>query len=135
MNLFVDTSVWFLALRRDSPPEGREVRCPREAPGGGETVYTTGLVLQELLQGYRGPRAVGRIVDRFAAIAMIVPTRGDHIATARLRNECRRHGIQVGTIDVLLAQLCIGYKLVMLSTDRDFSHIADCTPLQLWSAP
>ena len=135
MNLFVDTSVWFLALRRDSPPEGREVRCPREAPGGGETVYTTGLVLQELLQGYRGPRAVGRIVDRFADIAMIVPTRGDHIAAARLRNECRRHGIQVGTIDALLAQICIGYKLVMLSTDRDFSHIADCTPLQLWSAP
>ena len=135
MSLFVDTSVWSLALRRDSPPETSEVRRLREALGGGETVYTTGLVLQELLQGCRGPRAGARIIDRFAAITMIVPTRGDHIDAARLRNECRGHGIQVGTIDALLAQLCIGHKLVMLSTDRDFSHIADCTSLRLWGAP
>ena len=71
-------------------------------------------------------------MDRFEAIAMIVPTRGDHIAAARLRNQCRRQGIQVGTIDALLAQLSIGHKLAMLSTDRDFSHIADCTELRLW---
>ena len=134
MSLFVDTSVWSLALRREAPPEGSEVQRLREALGGSDTVYTTGLVLQELLQGCRGPRTGARIIDRFAAIAMIVPTRGDHIAAARLRNECRRHGIQVGTIDALLAQLCIGHKLVMLSTDRDFSHIADCTSLQLWCA-
>ena len=135
MSLFVDTSVWSLALRREAPPEGSEVQRLREALGGSDTVYTTGLVLQELLQGCRGPRTGVRIIDRFAAIAMIVPTRGDHIAAARLRNECRRHGIQVGTIDALLAQLCIGHKLVMLSTDRNFSHIADCTSLQLWCAP
>ncbi len=135
MNLFVDTSVWSLALRRDLPPEGHEVRRLREALGGGETVYTTGLILQELLQGFRGPRAAARIVDRFADVAMIVPTRGDHIDAARLSNECRRNGIQVGTIDALLAQLCIGHELVMLSTNRDFSHIADYTPLRLWSAP
>ena len=36
MSLFVDTSVWSLALRRDSPPEGSEVRRLREALGGGE---------------------------------------------------------------------------------------------------
>ena len=34
---------------------------------------------------------------------MIVPTRGDHIAAARLRNQCRRQGIQIGTIDAQLA--------------------------------
>ena len=130
MSLFVDTSVWSLALRRDSPPEGSEVRRLREALGSSETVYTTGLVLQELLQGCRG----ARIIDRFADIAMIVPTRDDHIDAARLRNECRRHGVQVGTIDALLGQLCIGHKLVMLSTDQDFSHIAERTSLQLWRA-
>ena len=135
MNLFVDTSVWSLALRRDSPPECSAVLRLREALGGGKMVYTTGLVLQELLQGSRGPRVGARIINRFADIAMIVPTRDDHIAAARLRNECRRHGTQVGTIDALLAQLCIGHKLVMLSTDRDFSHIADYTSLRFWRGP
>ena len=131
MNLFVDTSVWSLALRRDSTPDRSEVRRLREGLVGG-TVYTTGLVLQELLQGFRGPRGRTQIIDCFAAIGMVVPTRGDHILATRLRNECRRHGIQVGTIDALLAQLCIRHKLVMLSTDRDFSHIAAHTPLRLW---
>ena len=134
MTLFVDTSVWSLALRRDSKPEGPEVHRLREALSGGEPIHTTGIVLQELLQGYRGPKARARIVERFAAIAMITPTRADHINAAELRNACRRRGIQVGTIDALLAQICIRYDLVMLSADLDFRHVADWTPLQLWRA-
>ena len=108
------------------------------APAGGARKRRDGLHDRSdtsgLLQGWRGPRAGAQIIDRFADIAMIVPTRGDHIDAAHLRNECRRHGIQVGTIDALLTQLCIGHKLAMLSTDRDFSHIADCTSLRLWCA-
>ena len=132
--LFVDTSVWSLALRRDASPEGPQVRRLREALSGGEAVHTTGIVLQELLQGYRGPRAGAQVVERFAALPLIVPTRADHIDAAALRNTCRRHGMQVGTIDALLAQLCIRHDLVMLTTDRDFGHIAEWTPLQLWRA-
>ncbi len=135
MTLFVDTSVWSLALRRDSPPEGPHVQRLREALSGGETIHTTGIVLQELLQGFRGPRAKAQIVERFAALSMIVPARDDHIEAAELRNKCRRRGIQVGTIDALIAQLCIRHGLVILTTDRDFGHIADLTQLQLWSAP
>lgn len=129
--LFVDTSVWSLALRRDSTPEGPQVRRLREALSGGEAIHTTGIVLQELLQGFRGPRAKAQIIERFAALPMIVPARDDHIESAELRNKCRRRGIQVGTIDALIAQLCIRHGLVMLTTDRDFSHIADLTQLQL----
>ena len=133
--LFADTSVWSLALRRDASPEGPQVRRLREALSGGEAVHTTGIVLQELLQGYRGPRARAQVVERFATLPLIVPARDDHIDAAALRNTCRRHGIQVGSIDALLTQLCIRHDLVMLTTDRDFSHIAEWTPLQLWRAP
>ena len=135
MTLFVDTSVWSLALRRDTAPEGPEVQRLREALGGGEAIYTTGIVLQELLQGFRGPKAKARIVERFGALAMIAPVRDDYIDAAELRNKCRRHGIQVGTIDALLAQLCIRHKLIMLATDLDFSHMTKWTPLQLWCPP
>ena len=132
MTLFVDTSVWSLAFRRDSVPEVPEVKRLREALVGGESVHTTGIVLQELLQGCRGPRAWDRIVDRFKALPLLLPSREDHVEAARLRNECRQHGVQVGTIDALLAQLCISRNLIMLSTDHDFSYIADRAPLQLW---
>ncbi len=132
MTLFVDTSVWSLALRRDSVPEISEVERLRDTLSGGESVYTTGIVLQELLQGCRGPKAREQIIERFKALPLLVPGREDHVEAARLRNDCRRLGIQVGTIDALLAQLCISRELIMLSTDRDFSYIADNTPLRVW---
>ncbi|MCY4295630.1 MAG: hypothetical protein OXE54_01510 [Gammaproteobacteria bacterium] len=34
-----------------------------------------------------------------------------------------------------LAQLCIRQQLTMLSTDRDFIHIAKLAPLRLWRRP
>jgi predicted nucleic acid-binding protein len=132
LSLFVDTSVWSLALRRDSPPEAAPVRALLRAIESGEMLLTTGLVLQELLQGFSGPKARAQILDRFAAVPLLVPDREDHIAAAGLRNGCRRAGVQIGTIDALLAQLCIRHDLTMLSTDDDFRRIAGHSALKLW---
>ncbi len=52
---------------------------------------------------------------------------------AELRNRCRRAGIHIGTIDALLAQLCIGHDLTMLTTDGDFRHVAKQSVLKVWS--
>jgi predicted nucleic acid-binding protein len=134
LTLFVDTSVWSLALRRDGDQAGREVLELRRALGTGATVMTTGLVLQELLQGFSGPKDRRSIFDRFEPIPLVVPTRDDHVAAAELRNGCRRRGVQVGTIDALLAQLCIHHELVMLSTDGDFREIARYTNLRVWGS-
>jgi hypothetical protein len=41
------------------------------------------------------------IVERFAALPMIVPDRDDHVAAAEVRNTCRRSRIQIGTIQQL----------------------------------
>ncbi len=133
MNLFVDTSVWSLALRRDAPANSDEVERLAAALGEGEAVFTTGLVLQELLQGFRGPKAKEQILSRFASLPLLVPDRSDHIAAADLRNGCGRQGVQIGTIDAVLAQLCIRHRLVMLSTDRDFCYLATLHPLSVWT--
>jgi predicted nucleic acid-binding protein len=68
LSLFVDTSVWSLALRRDGPSAAPQVIALVKAIANGEPILTTGLVLQELL-------------------------------TAALRNTCRGHRVQIGTID------------------------------------
>mgnify|MGYP000953545147 CR=1 FL=1 len=116
--LLVDTSVWSLALRRDAEGTEPEVRQLKDALLGADVVVTTGPVLQELLQGFAGPKARERIIDRFAA----------------LRTACRQAGVQVGTIDALIAQLCIRHELTLLTTDRDFSHMARHCPLRVWAA-
>ena len=133
MNLFVDTSVWSLALRRDRPADGAEVGLLSRAIDNGEALWTTGLVLQELLQGFSGPKAREQIVDHFSALPLIVPDRTDHIEAAALRNHCRRKGVQIGTIDALFAQLCIRHDLTMLTADEDFRHVAKHAPLKVWA--
>jgi predicted nucleic acid-binding protein len=133
VNLFVDTSVWSLAVRRDAPPRSAEVGFLGTALETRETIFTTGLVLQELLQGFRGPKARDAIVERFSLLPFLVPDRQDHINAADLHGACRRKGIQVGTIDALLAQLCLRYRLTLLTTDADFRRIAKVRPLALWA--
>ena len=131
MSLFVDTSVWSLALRRDNPPDGKEVKLLHRALSEGITVFTTGLVLQELLQGFLGAKASNQIIERFAALPFVIPDRVDHIQAAEIRNRCRRKGIQTSTIDALLAQLCLRHDLELLTTDNDFKHISKVYPLRL----
>ena len=134
MTILVDTSVWSHALRRDAAAGEPEVQVLEDALLGDEVVVTTGLVLQELLQGFSGPKAQARIVQRLAALPLIQPDREDHIAAAGVRNTCRRAGVQMGTIDALLAQLCIRHDLSLLTTDRDFVHAAKHCPLSVWPA-
>lgn len=132
MTLLVDTSVWSLALRRDETSAAPEVRALRDALEGGETIVTTGLILQELLQGFSGPRARKDIIDRFSSLPLLAPDRLDHLDAAELRNRCRRAGVQLGTIDALLAQLCIRHQLTLLTTDKDFIQAALHCPLRIW---
>jgi predicted nucleic acid-binding protein len=135
LSLFVDTSVWSLALRRDPPSSAREVRRLIQAIETGETIVTTGLVLQELLQGFSGPRARDQILDRFSAVPLLIPDRDDHVRAAEVRNRCRRGGVQIGTVDALLAELCIHHDLTMLTGDDDFAHIARHSTLKVWKEP
>ena len=124
MTLFVDTSVWSLALRRDQPSPSPQVRALLDALEGDVLVATTGLVLQELLQGFAGARARSAIVDRFAGLPLLPPAREDHVEAAELRNRCRRAGVQLSTVDALIAQLCIQHDLTLLTTDNDFRFAA-----------
>jgi len=135
VTLFVDTCVWSLAFRRDEISAAAEVRALRDAIEGGEIIVSTGVILQELLQGFAGPRARKDIIDRFKSLPFLAPDRQDHIDAAELRNRCRRAGLQVGTVDALLAQLCIRYDLTLLTTDKDFIRAASHCALRVWRQP
>jgi len=73
-------------------------------------------------------------VERFRALPLSFPEREDHVSAAEIRNTCRRAGVQLGTVDALLAQLCISNGLTPLTTDQDFSHAAQHIKLKVWSA-
>lgn len=133
MTLLVDTSVWSLALRRDRQSDLPQIKALHDALVAGESIVTTGLILQELLQGFAGPRGRKEIIERFSALPLLTPDRTDYIDAAELRNLCRRSGIQLGTIDALLAQLCIRHQLMLLTTDNDFVFAAKYCDLTVWT--
>lgn len=85
------------------------------------------------MQGVAGPKARSRLIERFAALAFLQPDREDHIKAAEVRNTCRRNGVQIGTIDAVLIQLCLRHDLVMLSTDNDFRSASRHVKFRLWS--
>ena len=133
MAVLVDTSVWSLAFRRDSRPEGAEVAALRAALAGEHLVVGTGIIFLELLRGFVPPRTQSAIESAFDALTLLEPTREDYIAAAALSNTCRSSGVQLATIDALLAQLCISNDLVLLTTDADLRHAARHIPLRVWS--
>ena len=131
--MFVDTSVWSLALRRDTLPDHPAVALLHKALTESDNIVIAGIVLQELLQGFHGPKDQARIVERMQALPLLNPSRDTYIQAATLRNTCRRRGVQLGTIDALIAQLCIEHDLALLTADKDFVHAARFVPLRLAS--
>lgn len=132
MALFVDTSVWSLAYRRDVPPGAPEVEGLREALAGGDRVVVTGVILLELLRGVVPERAQQRIRQDLGSLDVVEPGWSDYEAAADLSNTCRRGGVQLGSIDALIAQLAISHGLALLTTDQDFVHATRLIPLRIW---
>lgn len=133
MGLLIDTSVWSLAFRRDTPPGIPEVAALRQALVSRQQVSATGVILLELLQGALPAKAQQAIRSSFEVIDVIVPTVDDYVEAAALSNECRRNGIRLETVDSLTAQLAIKHQHALLTTDRDFTHAAKHIPLKLWT--
>lgn len=133
MAYLVDTSVWSLAYRRDSSPDIPEVVALRTALTGGEQVVNAGIVLLELLRGFVPERVQAQILAEVGALPFVEPTREDYVAAARLGIVCRQVGVQLPSIDALIAQLCIRENLTLLTTDQDFRHAARHIPLRVWS--
>ena len=135
MSWLVDTSVWSLALRRESGLQDHpKTVALKEALLGTDPVYTTGLILQELLQGFSGPKNRRDLLKRFDPILSIAPDRSDHIEAADIRNICRRRGVQIGTVDAVLIQLCRRHRLTLLTADKDFLHAHQFVKFDLWQA-
>jgi predicted nucleic acid-binding protein len=131
VNVLVDTSVWSLAFRRTPVSSAPEVSVLGRCLEREDLIVTTGLVIQELLQGFQGPRQRNRILKEFSLLPIIMPEVEDHVQAATLRNHCRRRGVQIGTIDALLARLAIRHGLHLLTADRDFEAMARHCPLSL----
>lgn len=129
----MDCSIWSRFYRHDIPDTDPFV-VGISGELANRAVVTTGIVYLELLRGFTRASTREEIHEQFDAVPFIEPTRDDYAAAADLSITCRRAGVQLQTVDALIAQLCIANDLQLLTADADFVHAAQHIPLRLWPA-
>lgn len=131
MRVLVDTSVWSLALRKrgraDHPAVHKLTRLLEE----GERVMLTAILLQEILQAFRGESTFRRLASYFEPFELLAAGREEAVAGARLHRLCASRGIAASTTDCAIAALAILAGCSLLTTDRDFDRIAEISALKL----
>ena len=123
----MDTSVWSRALRTEArAPDRAAVRLSELLTKA--DVVLTGLVLQEILQGFRSD-AVFRTVQRhLSAFPLLQLDRADYVAAALLKRACAAAGVSASTSDCQIAAAAIGHGCRLFTLDRDFETIARHAP-------
>jgi predicted nucleic acid-binding protein len=133
----VDTNLWSLALRRkrlNSPPLA-VVTYLNQLIIQKAGVVVLGIVLQEVLSGLRTEAQFDRLKQTLHAFPVMLADETDHLAAAQIMNLCKSKGITVSVADVLIAAMCIHRQAQLLTQDKDFTYIANHTPLKLIAVP
>ncbi|MDP2316647.1 MAG: PIN domain-containing protein [Pseudomonadota bacterium] len=134
--IIVDTSVWSRAFRR--PTDGRQDPAAgvlRSLIQEHQPVGLLGIVYQELLTGVRHPEQLQRLRAALDPFPLLLVEREDHLLAAEIGNTCRGRGIATSTPDALIAACTVRRNGTLLTSDRDFVRIADCTQLLVQFVP
>lgn len=125
----VDTSVWIDFLKgRDS----WQVACLNRLILNDVDIYSTGIIIQELLNGIKQEKERGEIGADFERFIIVQPSIQTHLEAAEIYNACRKLGLTIrSSVDCLIAALALEYDLAILQSNRDFQSIAKVYPLRL----
>ena len=130
--VLADTSAWSRDLRSDID-DSDPIVSQLDDQLGERNVVTTGIVYLELLRGFTRESTREMIRNHFDNVPFVEPTREDYAEASNLCLTCRRAGVQLDSVDALIAQICISNNLMLLTDDADFTHAGRHIPLSLWS--
>lgn len=95
-------------------------------------VFTTGIIVQEILNGIRLRKERAVIKDELTRFVLIMPSLTTHVQAAEIFDGCRKKGITIRSlVDCLIASLAMEYDLPVLENDRDYTHISTVFPLKI----
>jgi len=131
MKIIVDTSIWSLVLRRHSPAQNSETEILGKMVENGENIFLLGIILQEILQGVKERHDFIRLKEHLEAFPMLEIERDHYVKAAELKNHLISNGIQISTVDALIAASAIVNGCYLYTNDKDFYHIAKYSKLKL----
>ena len=134
MNVFIDTSVWSLALRRKNEDLNANQRLLvselSELIREGRA-RLIGLVRQELLSGIRATEQYEKLRVHLRSFPDELVDTSDYEEAAKVGNRCRAKGVVVSIVDILLCAVAIKRQWAIFTTDPDFSNYAKVLPLRI----
>jgi predicted nucleic acid-binding protein len=130
VRVLVDTSVWSAVLSVGADPNGPAIRQLSRMLGR-DDVFLTGLVLQEVLQGFRSEATFRNVARRLQVFPLLQLDRAHYVAAAHVRRACATAGVTASTADCQIAAAAIEHRCAVFTLDRDFERIARHTTLRL----
>jgi len=131
MNVLVDSSVWSLALRRNTQNDAIAiVNILRDLIADGRVVLL-GPIRQEVLSGVRYTEQFDRLRDYLRAFPDLDIITEDYELAAEYFNTCRTKGIQGSNTDFLICAVAHRRGYSILTTDKDFENFRSHIPVVL----
>jgi predicted nucleic acid-binding protein len=131
MNVVVDSSVWSLALRRNTPNDAIPIiNILRDFISDG-LVVLLGVIRQEVLSGVRYSEQFIRLRDYLRAFPDLELTSEDYELAAEFFNTCRSNGVQGSNTDFLLCAVAHRRSYSIFTTDKDFENFRLHIPIVL----
>lgn len=131
MNVIVDTSVWSLALRRNTIAEGIDTISVLRSLIVDRQAIMLGIVRQELLSGIRHTEQFIQLRDYLRAFSDLELTDEDYELAAEFFNICRKNGVQGSNTDFLICAVAHRRNYSIFTTDKDFENFRSHIPVVL----
>jgi predicted nucleic acid-binding protein len=119
MKVIVDTSVWSLALRRDSQESDSIVQEFRRMIHD-HRVQMIGPIRQEILSGIRSESQFKKLQKHLESFPDLPVLTQDYVTAAKYFNRCRSKGMQGSNTDFLICAISNRHELSIFTTDKDF---------------
>jgi predicted nucleic acid-binding protein len=132
MGVIVDTIIWSLALRRNTPEINAAVVQQLRSLIAAQQVILLGAVRQEILSGLRTPEQFERLRGILQAFPNLDWVAEDYELAAEFFNTCRRNGIQGSNTDFLICAVAHRRQHVIFTTDHDFRNFQAHLPIGLF---
>jgi predicted nucleic acid-binding protein len=124
MSVIVDTSIWSLALRRNTLDDTADViNSFRD--------LIMGCIRQEILSGIRHIEQFTKLRDYLRAFPNLELSIADYELAAEFFNTCRSHGVQGSNTDFLICATAVNRGYRILTTDKDFENFKVHIPVVL----
>ena len=133
MKVIVDTSVWSMALRRDTEGSPEPVQELSQLIHS-HRVQMICPIRQEILSGIRIESQFKKLRKHLESFPDLPIITEDYVTAAQFFNHCRSKGIQGSNTDFLICAVAVRNKFSIYTTDKDFDLFSKNIQIDLHKA-